>query len=211
MVNDGENITDLIERISQKKPDIVEFRLDNLRELSALRIIAQKKGFPAIATDKSNRVPAASEKLLSEAASTGFEYVDIDLASPLAKDCIRQVKAHGAEVVVSSHDFTKTPSVAELSRVLDSEMKAKGDICKIVTTARQPHDNLTLLSFVEEKAAETRLVSFAMGSQGVPSRILSPLFGAEFTFAALANGERTADGQLTIDNIRSVWQILGVQ
>lgn len=211
MVDEAENIANLIERISMKKPDFVEFRLDRVRDLTSLKDIAQKKGFPAIATDKSNRDPAASKKLLSKAASAGFEYVDIDLASPLAKDTINQVKSHSAEVIASFHDFAKTPPASELNRVLDSQMKANGDICKIVTTARQPRDNLTLLSFVEERAAETRLVSFAMGSRGVPSRILSPLFGAEFTFAALTTEERTADGQLSIDNIRSVWQILGVQ
>jgi 3-dehydroquinate dehydratase type I len=211
MVDDGEDIADLVERISQKKPDIVEFRLDRVHEIRTLGIIAQKKGFPAIATDKSNRDPEASEKLLSEAASAGFEYVDVDLASPLARETIGRMKAQHTKVIVSFHDFTRTPPATELNEVLDSEMRANGDICKIVTTARQPRDNLTLLNFVQESAAKTRLVSFAMGSQGVPSRILSPLFGAEFTFAALTREERTADGQLSIDNIRSVWQILGVQ
>ncbi len=211
MVDDAEDTAGLIERVSQEKPDIVEFRLDKVHDPSTLRTIAQKKGFPAIATDKSNRDHAASKKLMSEAASAGFEYVDIDLASPLARDSINQVKSQRAEVIVSFHDFAKTPPVSELNRVLDSEMNANGDVCKIVTTARQPRDNLTLLNFVEAKAAATRLVSFAMGPQGVPSRILSPLFGAEFTFAALTREERTADGQLSIDNIRSVWHILGVQ
>ena len=211
MVDDAENISELIERISRKEPDIVEFRLDNLRDRSIIKMIAQKKDFPAIATDKSSREPAAAEKLLLEAASAGFEYVDIELSSPLEKDIISQVKSHGAEVIISFHDFTKTPPAAELNRVLDSEMEANGDIYKIVTTARQPRDSLSILCFVEERAAETRLVSFAMGRQGIPSRILSPLFGAEFTFAALTEERRTADGQLGIDTLRSVWQLLEVQ
>ena len=81
---------------------------------------------------------------------------------------------------------------------------------KIVTTAKYPRDNLTVLNFVENNATTARLVSFAMGPLGIPSRVLSPLFGAEFTFASLGEQSRTAEGQLSIDNLRNVWQILGV-
>lgn len=212
MVDDTEDIGGLIERISQKKPDLVEFRLDKISNPRTIEMIAQKKSaLPAIATDRSNRDLAVKEKLLVEAASAGFEYVDIDIASRLSKNAIDIMKSHDTQLIVSFHNFSQTPSRAELDKVLKSEKNAGGDICKIVTTARQPRDNLAILGFLEEKAAETRLVSFAMGSQGVPSRILSPLFGAEFTFAALSEETSTADGQLTIDNLRSVWQLLGVQ
>ncbi len=211
MVGDSEDIGRLIERISQKKPDLVEFRLDKVRGYEILETIAREKSFPVVATDRSNRDPEAKQKLLSEAASAGFEMVDIDMASSITKTAIGEVKSHGAEVILSFHHSSKTPSANELNNVLNSERKAGADVCKIVTTARQPRDNLAILSFLEEKAAKTRLVSFAMGSHGVPSRVLSPLFGAEFTFAALTEESKTADGQLSIDNLRSVWQVLGIQ
>ncbi len=209
MLNDSENVGELIQQISQKRPDLVELRLDKLQTPRILQTITQKKTFPAIATIRSNRDSA--EKLLLEAASVGFEYVDVDLSSPFAKEIIKQAKARGAEIIVSFHDFDKTPPAAKLNEVLNSGIEMKGDICKIVTTARQPRDNLTVLDFVEERAEDSRLISFAMGPQGVPSRILSPLFGAEFTFASLTDEKKTADGQLSIDSVRSVWQLLGVQ
>lgn len=211
MIGDGENVGLLIEQISQKKPDLVEFRLDNLNDFGILETIAQKKTFPAIATDKSNREPAVTEKLLLKAAAAGFEFVDIDLSSRLAEKVSGKIKSHGAHVILSFHDIAGTPSPRELLRVLDSEKKAGGDVCKIVTTAVHPRDNLTILDFLENKPPETKLVSFAMGSLGTPSRILSPLFGAEFTFAALTEESKTAEGQLSIDNLRSVWQLLGIQ
>jgi 3-dehydroquinate dehydratase-1 len=209
MLDDSDNIGELIQQISQKKPDLVEIRLDKVQTTQVLETITQKKTFPAIATVRSNRESA--EKLLLEAASVGFEYVDVDLSSPFAKEAIKQAKAFGAEVIVSFHDFEKTPPPDRLNEVLNSGFEMKGDLCKIVTTARQPRDNLTVLDFVQERAENSRLVSFAMGPQGIPSRILSPLFGAEFTFASLTEEKKTADGQLSIDNVRSVWQLLGVQ
>ncbi len=195
--------------ISSKRPDLVEFRLDNLNNIKTIEEIAKKKTTTAIATDMSERDTAARKKLLLTAASSGFELIDLDLA--LATSTVRDVKAAGAEAIVSFHDSSKTPSLQELTRVLDAEVKAGGDVCKVVTTALSARDNLSVLGFLEEKAQETRLVSFAMGRYGVPSRILSPLFGAEFTFASLTDAGRTADGQVTIDNIRSVWQLLGIQ
>jgi 3-dehydroquinate dehydratase type I len=209
MLNDSENVGELIQQISQKKPDLVELRLDKLQTPRILETVSQKKTFPAVAAIRSSQ--GSAEKLLLEAARLGFEYVDVDISSPFATEVIKQTKAHGTEIIVSFHDFDKTPPPDKLNEVLNSGVEMKGDICKIVTTARQPRDNLTVLDFVQERAEQNRLVSFAMGPQGVPSRILSPFFGAEFTFASLTEEKQTADGQLSIDSLRSVWQVLGVQ
>jgi 3-dehydroquinate dehydratase type I len=211
MVDGSENVDQLMVLLSQKKPDLVEFRLDNLTNFEVIEDIAQKKTFPVIAADKSIRDSATTEKRLMAAATSGFEFIDLDLASPNVRSVIRQVKSMGSEVIVSFHDFSRTPSHNELGDVLDSQIKVGSDICKVVTTALYPRDNLSILRFLEEKSSETRLVSFAMGRNGIVSRILSPLFGAEFTFASLTEASKTADGQLTIDNLRSAWQLLGVQ
>ena len=50
----------------------------------------------------------------------------------------------------------------------------------------------------------TPVVYFAIGKLGVPSRVISPIFGAEFTFAAMNEESRTAVGQLSIDDLRRV-------
>lgn len=211
MLKRSEDIDQLLTLIAQKQPDIVEFRLDKLNDLSAVEMIARKKTIPAIATDRAVRDPAISKKLLLAAASSGFEYVDIDVSSPNAKDIVKMCSANGAKVIVSSHNLRATPSETELGKTLSSVKDMGADICKVVTTATRPSDNLKILNFVEEKSAETKIVSFAMGQLGIPSRILCPMFGAEFTFAAFSQESRTADGQLSIEDLRSVWQLLGIQ
>lgn len=211
MINQNENVGQLIERVNQKHPDLVEFRLDKLRDPKALEAVAKKKTFPTIVTDKSTREPEQSRELLLSAADLGFEYVDIDLSTRSAKTTVEEVKSRGTHVIVSFHDLKGTPSKNELVKTLNSQTQLGGDICKIVTTALHPRDNLTILEFVANKNAKTRLVSFAMGSLGIPSRILSPLFGSEFTFAALDEESTTAQGQLSIDNLRAAWRLLGIQ
>jgi 3-dehydroquinate dehydratase type I len=211
VVEQNIDVDELIDRISSKNPDIVEFRTDNLSETSILEVIAQKKKFAAIATDKASREPAAKSKLLTTAATAGFDFVDVDLCSDDAGDGLDQIKESGAKVIVSFHDWARTPSLHELDRILNSAKKRRADMYKIVTTAVRPRDNLTILSFLEEKSTETKLVSFAMGTIGIPSRVLSPMFGSEFTFAALNEESATAYGQLSIDNLRSAWSLLGLQ
>jgi len=205
------NIDQLLAQIAQKRPDLVEFRLDRLDNLTAVETIGQKKTLPAIATDKAIREPSVSRKILLAAASSSFEYVDIDFASHDAKRLVEECRATGTKVIVSSHNFNGTPSQSELRDVFNSVREMEADICKIVTTATHPRDNLEVLNFVQEKCTEAKLVSFAMGSLGTPSRILSPVFGAEFTFAAFSQDSRTADGQLSIEDLRSVWHLLGIQ
>jgi len=211
MVDDKTNVGKLIEQISTKKPDLVEFRLDNLREPRLLEEIANTKSFPVIATDKSNRGSIATLELLSHAAAAGFDMVDIELSAASSNLIVNKLKSHGSQVIISFHDYSKTPASDELKKVLQAEKKAGGDVCKVVTTAVKPSDNLTILGFVQDESTKTRLVSFAMGAHGMPSRILSPWFGAEFTFAAISEESKTADGQLSVDALRMVWQALGIQ
>jgi 3-dehydroquinate dehydratase type I len=208
-LNDNENIDRLMEQINSKKPDLVEFRLDQSTNPQILSKITEKKSFPAIATDRSGR--ASTPKFLEEAAAAGFEFVDIDISSDHIEPRIKQLRSHDAQVILSSHDYSNTPSADQLRKILEAERKGGGDVCKIVTTALEARDNLTILDFVSTEAAQTRLVAFAMGSRGIPSRILSPYFGAEFTFASLTEESKTAEGQLSIDNLRNAWQILGIQ
>ena len=211
MVDDKTNVAKLIEQISSKKPDLVEFRLDKLHELRLLEEIVNTISFPVIAADKSNRGTIATLELLSHAAAAGFDMVDIELSAASSNPIVNKLKSHGSEVIISSHDYSRTPSSEELRKVLQGEKKAGADVCKVVTTAINPSDNLTILGFVEGESANTRLVSFAMGAHGIPSRVLSPWFGAEFTFAAISEESKTADGQLSVDALRMVWQALGIQ
>ena len=48
-----------------------------------------------------------------------------------------------------------------------------------------------------------------MGEQGKVSRLLSPMFGAFFTFASLDQGNETAAGQMTIQEMRAAYDLLG--
>jgi len=78
-----------------------------------------------------------------------------------------------------------------------------------VTTAHSPGDNVTMLELIA-RHRHLSMVSFAMGPLGMISRVLAPLTGARFVYASLAVGSEAAPGQLTVGDLRSMYETLGV-
>ena len=142
------------------------------------------------------------------AVEEGFHYVDLDLEIRNLQRIIDQVRSKGAKIILSHHDHSRTPEPHDLATKLKEFYKFKPDICKIVTTAHRMDDNLTILEFLNSNHREFPLVSFAMGPMGVWSRLLAPLYGAQFTYASLRRGQETAPGQTPINEMRQIYQTL---
>jgi 3-dehydroquinate dehydratase-1 len=105
-------------------------------------------------------------------------------------------------ILVSWHDFEKTPPDNELSDLLE-KMRMYSNYIKIVTTAKNTQDALRLLDLYET-AIGLNLIAFAMGEEGIISRILCTIFGnAPFTYAALEKA--ISPGQLTIKQMRKLY------
>jgi 3-dehydroquinate dehydratase-1 len=108
-------------------------------------------------------------------------------------------------MLVSWHDFEKTPSRNELIDLL-GEMRIYSNYVKLVTTARNVEDCIRLLDLYKV-VTELNLISFAMGELGILSRILCTIYGnAPFTYAALE--EPFVSGQLTIQQMRRLYDMI---
>ena len=146
-----------------------------------------------------------------EAVEGGFQYVDLELTTSKLDRVIKTFRDKGAKIILSHHDHFRTPDPAKLASTLAQIQKFKPDVCKIVTTAQIPEDNLTVLSLLKANHQNSPLVSFAMGQAGVWSRLLAPFYGAHFTYASLERGQETAPGQSTIAELRRIYEMLGVE
>jgi 3-dehydroquinate dehydratase type I len=206
----------LIEKAEKAKADIIEVRLDCLETSRKLSELSASTKVPLIATNKLQSekgffagTESERQQTLLKAAKSGFEYVDIDLSSPKHKETISQLKLLGAKPIVSYHKFDGALNVSAMAAVLDEELESGAFVCKIVTTAKQIEDNLPVLSFVSFASSKAKLVCFCMGEHGRVSRVLSPLFGAFFTFASLEEGSATAAGQMSINEMKTAYTLLG--
>jgi 3-dehydroquinate dehydratase type I len=203
----------LIEKAEVAHVDFIEVRIDRLEDClenhRGLADLAAHGKTPKIATDRSSRTETEQREMLLSAAKSGFEYVDAELSTPQLKDLVKELKALGAKPVVSLHKFDGSLSISKLNSVLEREISSGAEVCKIVTTAKQVEDNLTALNFISAASRKAKVVCFCMGDIGKVSRLLSPLFGGFFTFASLERGKETAAGQMTLQEMKAAYEILG--
>ncbi|MEJ2241994.1 MAG: type I 3-dehydroquinate dehydratase [Candidatus Bathyarchaeota archaeon] len=208
----------LIQKAEAQNPDFIEIRLDYLEEYNRVNEISSYTKIPLIATNKSVKqhgtfsgTESERQSILIEAAKNGFNYVDVDLGIQNQTKLISNLHNYEAKVIVSYHDFKKTPSLPELNNILNEMLVLEADICKIITTAQNMSDNLVLLNFISDVSKKIKIVCFAMSEFGKHSRLVSPLFGAFFTFASLDKKRKTAEGQLTLEEVNLAYETLGVK
>ncbi|MEM1586408.1 MAG: type I 3-dehydroquinate dehydratase [Candidatus Bathyarchaeia archaeon] len=203
--------------------DLIEIRLDYMGEMllkhtNHLKNIVSTCSVPLIATNRhrgqggecvlseENRI-----EMLIRAAEAGFSYVDIELDTQRLHEVIDSIKASGAKAIVSHHIFTHTPPTDDIEIIVRKQVEANADICKVVTMANSLMDSVRCLIFTHEMNKKINLVCFAMGERGLLSRVLSPVFGAPFTYASLGRGLETAPGQITIHELREIYRRMSLE
>jgi 3-dehydroquinate dehydratase type I len=145
------------------------------------------------------------ERLL-QAVELGAKIVDIEYNAKNVENIIKLIKKR-AECLLSFHDFQKTPSLDVLKQIVNKELKAGADICKVVTTAQNFEDNLAVMRLFSE-FPDVKMVAFAMGTQGFISRVMAPLIGAHFTYGAVQKGNESAPGQLPVSDMLAVYEMV---
>lgn len=208
----------LAKRAEALGADLLEIRLDFLRSTRGLRGLVEGTPLPLIATNRQEgqgghrpQEEGQRIKTLINAAQLGFKYVDLESTTADLESHVRELRRLGATPIVSSHDFERTPTTPELEAVMRSHLERGADICKVVTTAKTLADNVSCLMATWRVSRAAGVVCFAMGERGLVSRVLSPVFGARFTYASLEEGLETAPGQPTISDLRDLYRRLGVE
>lgn len=138
------------------------------------------------------------------------DMIDIELFS--GDDVVKQLVdiAHRANmpVVISSHDFKKTPSQEELVDRMKHAEALGADILKIAVMPQNKLDVLTLLSATEQMSRESNkpLITMSMGKDGIISRLCGEIFGSAVTFGTI--GMASAPGQIDLDSMNMVLDLL---
>ncbi len=213
MPRSADEVRTLQRMAEHKGADFVEIRLDHLRQPLELEGLSLRTEIPRIAANRTVKQGGkftGSEderfQILLDAAHSGFDYIDLEDSAENLRDRIDAIRSSGAKTIISNHNLESTPPLRELKEVLRKISKYRPDVCKIVTSAKSLQDNLVTLAFLQEASRELKLVCFAMGEHGKISRIVCPIFGSFFTIASLERGAETAPGQLTIDDLRAIYE-----
>jgi 3-dehydroquinate dehydratase type I len=195
--------------------DLIELRADYLKRVK-LALLLENRRNPFIVTlrrkEEGGKYKGEERKrlaVLRQAIDLGADYIDVELATERSslQGLIRNKKR--TQVILSFHDFRRTPSQKELQRLFDQMVRLGADVIKIVSFARLWEDNLTILSLIPfAKARKQKIVAFCMGEKGKVSRLFSPFLGASWTYVSLSKVKASAPGQLTVREMKEIWEML---
>ena len=117
--------------------------------------------------------------------------------SDLISEFVKYAHEAGQKVVLSNHDFEKTPAVADMAEKYRAMMELGGDIIKLAVMPHSEGDVAALLeaaSLINDEYPDQPLIAISMGELGMSSRICAGQFGSVITFAA--GKDASAPGQI---------------
>ncbi|EJE99965.1 type I 3-dehydroquinate dehydratase [Liquorilactobacillus mali] len=206
--------------IVAKKPDLIEWRIDffqDVTDFTTLADIAAKirniiKDTALLVTFRTYQeggnlnlpdeeyfkiIRTLIENRLGDAVDIERYHDEKNLAPLLTLSKTKQVI-----IIMSNHDFYKTPSKHTIVERLQSMEKFGADVAKIAVMPIDKKDVLELLSATQEasESIDIPIITMSMGDLGKVSRICGETFGSSLTFASVTAA--SAPGQIELTHLR---------
>lgn len=226
----GENnraLTEEVNHLRNFKLDLVEWRMDyhqdvdNIDEMKeTAKILREALGeLPILATFRSKKEGGekdismayyvALNKALIESGMIDMIDVELFTGDEIVKEIVDLAHSKNVKVIISNHDFLKTPTKEELISRLRRMQDLNADLPKIAVMPQEIEDVLVLLSATHEMVttyANRPIITMSMAGMGVVSRLVGEAFGSALTFAAAKNA--SAPGQISVEKLAQVLEIL---
>lgn len=206
--------------------DLLEIRLDllgikNLETAAeAIKKVKSETGLPVILTNRSVKEGGKWEgkendriELLTNLLSLkdGPDAVDIELSAGREErdQVIKVARAYGKTIIVSSHNFSKTPAFQEMKTILEEAFLAGADIAKLAVMPQSRRDVLDLLRVaLDAREAGNAVCTIAMGKLGKHTRVIAPFYGSVLTYSAVDSEVSAASGQFKVDEVKKIMELL---
>jgi 3-dehydroquinate dehydratase I len=145
--------------------------------------------------------------ILKKAIRAGAVFVDLEIESEAGfkNDLIRVAKESHCQVILSYHNFERTPDIKTLRVVVDDCFRAGADIAKIACQVNSNSDAAKILALYE---INQPLIAIGMGELGKITRVAAPYLGAPFTFVSKSDKKLTAPGQLNKETMEKISQLI---
>ncbi|KKE79637.1 3-dehydroquinate dehydratase [Bacilli bacterium VT-13-104] len=222
-----EKIVEEAEYLTTLEADVVEWRVDFFEQVEDINQVkeALKKirkrlpQTPIIFTFRSLREGGQKEistsyymELNRIMVQTGqVDMIDVELFNDEkdVKHLIDVAHDHHVYVIISNHDFHKTPNKEEIVARLRKGQELGGDIPKIAVMPKNTADVLTLLDAtreMKEHYADRPIITMSMAGKGVISRLAGEIFGSALTFGAAKKA--SAPGQVAVNELKNTLSLL---
>jgi 3-dehydroquinate dehydratase/shikimate dehydrogenase len=143
----------------------------------------------------------------------GSVHRQLDVLAKTVRRCawrdveVETMEPHGAaaraagrsRLITSWHDFRRTPR--DLQGVLRRLQHCGGDASKVAVQCNSIADSLRVLALCQGRRD---VIAVPMGEMGLPARVLALQHGSALAYAAA--GEKTAPGQLTLEEMKRLYR-----
>ena len=214
-------------RLAQSEADLIEWRVDAMEKASQPDVLlalipdvrAALQDKPLLVTCRTERdggegpADTARYAALCRAfcESGQLDLIDIELSA--GADIVRELtgaaRRNHIQSIVSWHNFSATPTQAEMVHKLCQMQQLGADIAKLAVMPHSRADVVDLLGATAEMAdhhTQTPVITVSMGALGEISRLACEAFGSAATFAS--DGKSSAPGQPSLARAKTVLEIL---
>ena len=223
-----EELLEEMQYLKKIKFDIVEWRIDYFKNVDNLDKV---KEMLAIISDSLKDIPfivtfrtlkeggerdiskSAYESLLKELIKTNkIDIIDIELFAledKVISNLIDMAHQLNVAVIISNHDFDKTPPKNEIIKRLVKMQKLGADLPKIAAMPKKSEDVIEILCATNEMATRydgTPVITMSMGKLGAISRLSGGTFGSAVTFGSAK--AVSAPGQIEANELYKMLKIL---
>lgn len=205
--------------------DLVEMRIDyflNLKDddklIELLKSLREVLECPILLTCRTKQeggeVALTDEEyihILKVAIESQYiDLIDIELSrgNQVIYQLVKYAHEHHVFVVMSKHDFEKTPSQLDIQETLEKMEIMGGDILKVAYMPHCQKDVLTLMNIAMSLSRKLNqpLVTISMGELGKVTRICGELIGSSITFASAK--KTSAPGQISASHIHMLLEAI---
>lgn len=220
-------ITSQAMTIASLKPDIVEFRADwydectNKENLIEMLMLIRKLinrtpllfSFRTVVEGGMQKVERAEYVRINKTAieSGLIDMIDIELmiGDEYVNELVEAAHENSITVVMSNHDFEKTPEKEELISRMEKMISLGADIPKVAVMPNSNKDVINLLDLTDSFHSmhpDYPIITMSMDGRGVVSRLAGEIFGSAVTFGCAR--KQSAPGQIEAGELAVVLRIL---
>ena len=202
-----EAVLDAVKEIKTTPADLIEWRIDYFDEdmfAVAPEIFKAAAPLPVLCTFRTKA--EGGEKAIdpmdyfamnAQLSALGAPLVDLELFlceqyDDIAKATVQAMHDMGTKLIISNHDFAKTPAREEIVDRYKRMMALNADLPKIAVMPQNERDVMVMLAAMNESTA-------FCGPLGKVTRVRGGAFGSVMTFAS--KGKASAPGQIDAETL----------
>ncbi|KHO17496.1 3-dehydroquinate dehydratase [Acinetobacter baumannii] len=137
-----------------------------------------------------------------------MDWLDVEMFrdQKVVSEIVKKAHQKKVLVVMSNHDFQKTPSQDEIEKRLLKQDQMGADVLKIAVMPKSKQDVFTLMNATLKVSQQTSkpLLTMSMGQLGTISRVATANMGGSYSFGMI--GQASAPGQIDVTKLKQILQ-----